>query len=154
MIGSSTQQDSESSDSEEESEEVKILGQYNISVTLHGGFAYHLKQSRAVVAGTQTPAAFFFSFFSFSLFWANHWWAVYDFRDASTQPLTVSATSVVGDMGQTWLVGSFLVARNVFRWTQTYALFPTHYARHSRDSLAHSVSSRWSCACACALMRV
>ncbi|ELR10947.1 uncharacterized protein ACA1_338040 [Acanthamoeba castellanii str. Neff] len=89
-----TTSDSESSDSEEEAEEAAILGQYNISVTLHGGFAYHLKQSRAVVA-------------------------VYDFRDASTQPLTVSATSVVGDMGQTWLVGSFLVARNVFRWTQT-----------------------------------
>jgi hypothetical protein len=153
LIDSSTQQDSESSDSEEESEEVKVLGQYNISVTLHGGFAYHLKQSRAVVAGTQTPAAAFFSHFlflshfSFSL---SPWWAVYDFRDASTQPLTVSATSVVGDMGQTWLVGSFLVARNVFRWTQTYARFPAHYARHTRDPLAHVCRvSLVVCVCVC-----
>jgi len=75
-------------------EESKILGEYRISVTLHGGFAYHLKQSQAVVA-------------------------MYDFREASTQPLFISSTSVAGDMGQTWLVGSVLVGRNIFRWSQT-----------------------------------
>jgi len=102
-------------------EESKILGEYRISVTLHGGFAYHLKQSQAVVASiypvltgqtTQesSPCA------------CVRACAVYDFREASTQPLFISSTSVAGDMGQTWLVGSVLVGRNIFRWSQTYVL--------------------------------